>query len=141
MTVYGVQSITYNPPTTAGTTSTTSTDPAAQEMDFLKLLIAQISNQTPDSPMDPTAMITQYSQMQAALGLVKLNNASRIYQNSSLAAGLMQQPVKILRQVAGEEGAKIVEGTVTAVDFSTDIPRVKVNGEYYALTDVIHVGT
>jgi len=141
MTIYGVQSITYNPPTSAGTTSTTAADPAAQEMDFLKLLIAQISNQTPDSPMDPTAMITQYSQMQAALGLVKLNNASRMYQNSSLAAGLMQQPVKILRQVAGEEGSKIVEGTVTAVDFSTDIPRVKVNGEYYALTDVIHVGT
>lgn len=140
MTVYGVQSIVYNPPTTAGTTSTSNADPAAQEMDFLKLLIAQISNQTPDSPMDPTAMITQYSQMQAALGLVKLNNASRAYQNSAMAAGLMQQPVRIHRQVPGEEGSQLVEGTVTAVDFSTDVPRVKVNGEYYSLTDVIHVG-
>lgn len=141
MTVYGVQSITYNPPTAAGTTSTSDTDPAAQEMDFLKLLIAQISNQTPDSPMDPTAMITQYSQMQAALGLVKLNNSSRTFQNSALAAGLMNQPVTILRQVPGEEGSKIVSGTVTAVDFSTDIPRVKVNEEYYSLVDVLRVGT
>lgn len=141
MTVYGVQSITYNPPTAAGTTSTSNADPAAQEMDFLKLLIAQISNQTPDSPMDPTAMITQYSQMQAALGLVKLNNSSRAFQNSTLAAGLMDQPVKIQRQVWGEEGSQIITGTVTAVDFSTDIPRVKVNEEYYSLADVIHVGT
>lgn len=141
MTVYGVQSITYNPPTAAGATSTSNADPAAQEMDFLKLLIAQISNQTPDSPMDPTAMITQYSQMQAALGLVKLNNASRAYQNSALAAGLMDQHVAILRQVPGEEGSQIVSGTVTGVDFSTDIPRVRVNDEYYSLVDVLRVGT
>lgn len=141
MTVYGVQSITYNPPTAAGSTSTSNADPASQEMDFLKLLIAQISNQTPDSPMDPTAMITQYSQMQAAIGLVKLNNSSRAYQNSSLAAGLMDQQIKINRQVPGDEGSQIVSGTVTAVDFSTDVPRVKVNGEYYSLMDVIHVGS
>ncbi|HEY9854242.1 MAG TPA: flagellar hook capping FlgD N-terminal domain-containing protein [Stenomitos sp.] len=140
MTIYGVQSITYNPPTATGAPSATDADPAAQEMDFLKLLVAQITNQTPDSPMDPTAMITQYSQMQAAVGLVKLNNASRAYQNSSLAAGLMNQNVRIHNQAMGDEGSQIVEGTVTAVDFSTDIPRVQVNGQYYSLTDVIHVG-
>lgn len=137
--IYGVQSITYNPPTAAGTT-TTESDPAAQEMDFLKLLVAQISNQSPDDPMDPTAMITQYSQMQAAIGLVKLNNSTRIYQNSSMAAALMQQPVTLRNPSAAEGDPALVQGTVTAVDFSTDIPRVQVNGLYYPLTDVIHVG-
>jgi flagellar basal-body rod modification protein FlgD len=41
----------------APTSSTTSTDPLAQEQTFLKLLVAQVQNQ---DPMDPTADPTQY---------------------------------------------------------------------------------
>lgn len=136
MTVYGVQSLTYSPKVAPGTPPEQAQDPQSQEMDFLQLLVSEVSNQTPDSPMDPTAMITQYSQMQAAIGLTKLTDSSRTYQNSSLAANLLHQSVTI---ATGNASAPI-RGTVSAVDFSGNSPQVEINGTYYPISSVLHIG-
>ncbi|MBO9541981.1 hypothetical protein J7643_15445 [bacterium] len=138
MSVYGVQGITYTPPKSVGSTTTTPTDPEAQKMDFIQLLIAEITNQTPDSPMEPTAMITQYAQMESSIGLMKLNAASTVYQNSAIAAGLMNQQVTVKVGTGKDTGT--FSGQVTAVDFSGDSPMVKVGELYYPLSSVIHVG-
>jgi flagellar basal-body rod modification protein FlgD len=54
-----------------GTTNTTSTstqaatpavDPLASENTFLKLFVAQLKNQDPTSPADPTQFVTQLAQ-------------------------------------------------------------------------------
>lgn len=140
MTIYGVQSINYNPQTPAGTPPAQTEDPQKQEMDFLQLLVSQVTNQTPDTPMDPTAMITQYSQMQASIGLIKLNASTRAYQNSALAGSLLHQQVRIKVDDGSGAPNQFVEGKVTALDFSSDSPRVQVNGDYYPLANVSHVG-
>lgn len=141
MTGYGVQSITYNPPAAMGASSWQNVDPQAQEIDFLKLLITEVSNQTPDSPMDSTAMITQYSQMEASIGLMKLNASSRVYQNAAIASGLMNQMVQVSTPstVQGKAG-DVVSGKVEGVDFSGDMPTLKIDGRSYPLASVIHVG-
>lgn len=139
MTVYGIQSLTYDPPRAAGAPKTT--DPQQQEIDFLQLLIAQISNQTPDQPMDPTAMITQYSQMEASVALAKLGASSTIYQNSSLAATLLNQPVTVkVASTDGQSPDTFLKGKVDGVDFAGDSPQVKVDGTYYPLSTIVHVG-
>lgn len=141
MTVYGVQSITYDPQVSPGAVKTSS-NPDQQEMDFLQMLVAQISNQTPDTPMDPTAMITQYSQMEASVALSKLNTSTSTYQNSAIASGLLHQPVtvKVPAMNGDPAAATSTSGTVDGVDFSSDTPQIKVNGTYYPLADVLHVG-
>lgn len=138
MSVYGVQSITYTPPKSVGSTTTSTTDPEAQKMDFIQLLIAEITNQTPDSPMEPTAMITQYAQMESSIGLMKLNATSTVYQNTAIASGLMDQEVTVKIGTGDDTGT--LTGKVTAVDFSGDSPTVKVGEVYYPLSAVVHVG-
>ncbi|MEB3187336.1 MAG: flagellar hook capping FlgD N-terminal domain-containing protein [bacterium] len=141
MTIRQVQAITYAPPSSAGTVRRDE-DPAQQELNFLQMLIAQISNQTPDSTMDPTAIATQFSQMQAAIGLVKLNAANAVYQQTSVASALLDRPVRIQRPgVDIRDPEAIVEGSVSAVDFSGPSPLVKVGEAFYPLQSVVYVGS
>ena len=141
MTVRQVQAITYTPPRSSGAVAREE-DPAQQEMNFLQLLIAQIANQTPDNPMDSTAIATQFSQMQAAIGLVKLNASSSAYQQTSIANALMNRPVKIQDPAADPAlGPSLVEGEVTAIDFTGQQPMVKVGDRFHPLQSVIYVGS
>ena len=141
MTIRQVQGITYAPPSSAGTVRRDE-DPAQQELNFLQMLIAQISNQTPDSTMDPTAIATQFSQMQAAIGMVKLNAANAVYQQTAVANTLLDRSVRIQRpDLDVRDPSAIVEGTVTAVDFSGSSPLVKVGDQFYPLQSVVYVGS
>lgn len=108
-------------------------DPAEQ---FLKLLVAQITNQDPDHPMDSTDMITQFAQIQSALGLHNMTQASQTYQRVSTAASLMNQKVTLY----DKERKLEVQGKVEAVDFTGAMPLIKVEGQFYPLDAVKTVG-
>ena len=141
VTIRQVQAITYAPSSSSGAVKRDE-DPAQQELNFLQLLVAQISNQTPDSTLDPTAIATQFSQMQAAIGLVKLNAANSVYQQTSVANTILDRSVRIQRpgyNVSDPEST--VEGVVSAVDFSGQVPMVKVDGAFYPLQSVVYVGS
>jgi flagellar basal-body rod modification protein FlgD len=52
--------------------STSTTDPLTSEQTFLKILVAQIQNQDPTSPTDPTqfvSQLTQYSELEQLIGI------------------------------------------------------------------------
>jgi flagellar basal-body rod modification protein FlgD len=54
--------------------SSAATDPLASEQTFLKLLVAQIKNQDPTSPTDPTQFVgqlTQYSELEQLININK----------------------------------------------------------------------
>jgi flagellar basal-body rod modification protein FlgD len=64
------------PAATAGATSTTPpadpTDPLASESTFLTLLVSQLQNQDPTSPIDSTTFVSQltsYSQLEQLIGI------------------------------------------------------------------------
>lgn len=108
-------------------------DPAEQ---FLKLLVAQITNQDPDNPMDSTDMITQFAQIQSALGLHNMTQASQNYQRVATAGSLMNQKVTLF-----DKGSNaLVEGKVEAVDFTGAMPLIKVDGKFYPLDTVKTIG-
>src|ERR1700722_9981151 len=48
--------------TTSNSTSSASADPLASEDVFLQLFIAQLQNQDPTTPADPTQFVTQLAQ-------------------------------------------------------------------------------
>ncbi len=105
-----------------GTTSTTSSAAAAmkQELgmnkdDFLKLFIAQLQNQDPLSPQDPTEMLGQLAQMtqveQAYNTTTALNNLLTS-QNNNLAlssVGLIGKDIIALGNQLNFDGSNAVE--------------------------------
>ncbi|HEY9764976.1 MAG TPA: flagellar hook capping FlgD N-terminal domain-containing protein [Chroococcales cyanobacterium] len=108
---------------------------------FLQLLVAQISNQTPDSTLDATQMITQFAQMNAALGLQKLSSNVN-FQKLSTATTLLHQKVTVESTDPDTRQVSQISGEVTGVDY-TDLsgePRIIVNGSPYNLDTVRRVG-
>jgi len=86
------------------TAAKSSQDPIGSDIvkiteEFVKLLIAQVSNQDPDKPLDPTEMITQYSQMIATMGSIKLSNSVNHFEQVKLAEQLIGRTVTWLPQI------------------------------------------
>lgn len=92
---------------------------------FLKLLVAQLKNQTPDKPVDSTQMMQQeamFSQLSAIQKMSAQTQQLFISQQSSLATGMLGQKITAS---AANGGADIV-GLVTGVKLGTDGPVLKV---------------
>jgi flagellar basal-body rod modification protein FlgD len=58
---------------TNGTSTNATTDPAAMQDRFLKLLVAQLTNQDPMNPLDNAQMTSQMAQINTVTGLQNLN--------------------------------------------------------------------
>ena len=105
---------------------------ASQELgkdDFLKLLLTQLSNQDPTSPMENTEFIAQMAQFSS---LEQMTNMSTEFAklanmlNSNEAVSLLGKNVTI------STGDTSVNGVVEAVTRGED-PQVEVNGMLYSM--------
>ena len=108
---------------------------ASQELgkdDFLKLLITQLQNQDPTSPMENTEFIAQMAQFSS---LEQMTNMSTEFTklanmlNSGEAVSLLGKNVEI---AAGESS---ISGVVEAVTRGTN-PQVMVNGMAYSMDQI-----
>jgi flagellar basal-body rod modification protein FlgD len=81
--------VTANAPTT--TSSTSSTSAASQTQDFLTLLIAQIQNQDPTSPMDASTMTAQMSDLNMVQSMQSMNTSLTSLLSQMQAANFMTQ--------------------------------------------------
>ena len=111
---------------------------ASQELgkdDFLKLLLAQLSNQDPTSPMENTQFIAQMAQFSS---LEQMTNMSTEFTklanmlNSSEAVNVIGKTVDI--DVAGQLVSGVVDGATRGVN-----PQVVVNGMLYDMAQVQRV--
>jgi flagellar basal-body rod modification protein FlgD len=93
-----------NPINTVGTASTTASDQSASALsqsDFIELLVAQLSNQDPSEPMDPSQFMNQLAQFSMVSGVQELNDsfnslATRLAADQSIqAANLVGHDVLI----------------------------------------------
>lgn len=87
---------------------------------FLKLLVAQLKNQSPDNPTDPTSFMTEIAQLTAVQSQTSLNA-----EEQTVAADSM-----IGRSVTGTEAnGQQVNGTVTGVLLSASgAPQLQLSG-------------
>lgn len=108
---------------------------ASQELgkdDFLKLLLTQLSNQDPTSPMENTEFIAQMAQFSS---LEQMTNMSTEFAklanmlNSNEAVSLLGKNVTI------STGDTSVNGVVEAVARGED-PQVEVNGMLYSMDQI-----
>lgn len=100
--------------------------------DFLKILIAQLSNQDPTSPLENTEFIAQMAQFSS---LEQMTNMSQSFEklagmiNSSEAQSLLGKTVEL------ETGDTSVTGQVQAATRGEQ-PQIFVNGMYYSMDKV-----
>ena len=97
--------------------------------DFLKLLVAQMSQQDPMNPMKDSEFIAQMAQFSA------LEQAKTMQQDmSSLRASTLLGETVDVADEAEKSGFRT--GVVTAVKMEKGIPQLIVNGNKYLLSDV-----
>jgi flagellar basal-body rod modification protein FlgD len=87
---------------------------------FMKLLVEQLRNQSPDNASDPQAFMDQMTQFSI---LEQLQNQSAV-QSQQNAAGLLGHTVSYLDDHGTE-----VEGLVEAVDYGGGVPTLTVGGQ------------
>jgi flagellar hook assembly protein FlgD len=120
------------PTTTPSSTSDSSTlGPDA----FLQLLTAELQNQDPTQPQDPTQSVTQLAQMSALQYQQQLTNS---FQNFQSNFGVMQAASLIGKQAtvnvgassgtAASDGSSEVTGTIASVEVQNGQP-------FFTMTD------
>ncbi|TCL82890.1 flagellar basal-body rod modification protein FlgD [Curtobacterium sp. PhB142] len=115
-----------------------STAKQSQTMDsevFMKLLVTQLQNQDPSSPMDTNQMISQQTQlamMEQITNQTTTGNENFSLQMRIAAANLVGKQVSYTDAATGTA----VTGTASAVSYANSVPTVTVNGKEVAL-DVI----
>jgi flagellar basal-body rod modification protein FlgD len=98
---------------------------------FLKLLVTQLTNQDPSSPMDTNAMISQTTQLAMMEQLTTLSETG----TEAFALNMRQAATAIIgHEVSFEDvDGTIVTGVVSKVSFDGPIPQVTVGDKNVAL--------
>ena len=119
------------------TTPATTTAAPKQTLDsqaFLKLLVTQLTNQDPSSPMDTNQMMTQTTQLSSMEQLTAISATSResfALQMRSSAAALVGQKVSY----TNDKGVAVT-GIATSVSFAGSTPTVAVGTDVVPLDSV-----
>lgn len=100
--------------------------------DFLKLLITQLSNQDPTSPMEDTEFISQMAQFSSLEQMTNMSNAfSKMseFLNSQEAVSTIGKTVEL--NIGDSTTTGIVQGATRGEN-----PQVLVNGMYYDMDKI-----
>ena len=125
-----VDSISSTSYSSANTSSGTATTAADMQNQFLTLLVAQLQNQDPMSPMDNAQMTSQMAQISTVTGIEKLNDTVNNVTGQFSMMQMMQGTSMIGHTVLAEgKGlAAASENTYTAAfDLSGSAATVKVD--------------
>ncbi|MET0302809.1 MAG: flagellar hook capping FlgD N-terminal domain-containing protein [Microbacteriaceae bacterium] len=104
---------------------------------FLNLLVTQLRNQDPSSPMDTNEMLaqtTQLASMEQLTALAGLTEESFSLQMRGVAATLLGSEV----DYTGDDG-EVVTGVVTAVSYRDSVPTVTVGDTQIRLDGLLGV--
>lgn len=121
-------------------TTQSTTGPASQTMDanmFMKLLVTQLQNQDPSSPMDTNQMMTQTTQLASMEQLTSLNST----QTQDFALSMRTAAAAMIGQQISysDKDGNTITGKATSVSFSGATPTVTVGGVPVALDSVTGV--
>lgn len=100
--------------------------------DFLKLLITQLSNQDPTSPMEDTQFISQMAQFSS---LEQMTNMNESFSKMAAMINSSQATSTLGKTVEVDLGDTTSQGVVEATSFGAN-PQVMVNGMYYDLNKI-----
>jgi flagellar basal-body rod modification protein FlgD len=121
---------TYTPTTSATSASSMATTSAGESQDrFLKLLVAQMSNQDPMNPMDNAQMTSQIAQINTVTGIQALNDTMK-GMTSQMSAMQVLQAGNLVGHSVLAEGNKVAFSDATtgvgAVELAADASDVTI---------------
>ena len=111
-----------------------------QEMDsemFMSLLVAQLRNQDPSSPMDTNEMMAQQTQLAQ---MEKLTEMSNVAQEQFALTMRMAATDLVGREVSytNAEGV-VVTGAAEAASFANEVPSISVGGTDVQLDHILSI--
>ncbi len=135
-------STTASPTTSSSTSSTTTASTAAAASlnfnSFLQLMIAEMKNQDPTSPADPTTFMTQISQMSSVQQGILTNTKL----DSMLTQSSLTQAEGAIGKVATSADGTVT-GTVQAVKLGGDgsVTATLSTGQTLTLDNTVTIGS
>ena len=129
---------------TANTSSTSSTSPqdATGTDTFLKLLVAQLQNQDPTSPMDDQSFVTelaQFNTVEQMLGLKQAVTAQVNTQTTVEAVGMLGRTVTYASPGLGGGPVTTNQGVVTGVSLVQGQAQLQIGTQQVPLSEVTAV--
>ena len=115
-----------------------SVDGTLGKDDFLKLLVVQLENQDPTSPLDDKEFISQMAQFSSLEQMTQMNTtlSNLIINNKiNLSYSLLGKYVEVLDSSTGQ----VESGIVSEVSFGEGSPSISFNGLTYSVDDVTKV--
>ena len=123
---------------------------------FLTLMLQQLQNQDPTQPTDNTEWLAQLAQYSSLEQMAQMNNGlencmnylSAFYNDSAMNSEITQTLSLIGKEVTNkipkdsnnpESKEEIFTGTVSEASFEDGSGKVKINGEYYSIGNIISV--
>lgn len=128
---------------TSGSSSAASNNAMTGQM-FLQLLVKQLQEQDPSSPMDSNQMISQMSQLSSMEQLTTLNSSITSL-TTTMTASLSLQMRAAAAELVGKQIAYVTSdgaahtGVATAVSYADGTPTVTIGSDTVALTAVTGV--
>ena len=121
---------------------------------FLTLMLKQLENQDPTEPMDNTQWLSQLAQYSSLEQMTKMNSGlencakyiNAMYDDMTLNSEINQTLAMIGKnvtlQIPNESDPKhptTVTGDVTEASFEDGSGKIKVNGNYYSIENVVSI--
>ena len=103
---------------------------------FLQLLMAQLKNQDPTNPTDPSQMLNEESQLTQVQTMQNLNTSLTSSSQLQEASSLIGKTVS----VTDPNNAKnTISGTVSGATVNSGISEITMNGTSYALSSIVGI--
>lgn len=115
-----------------GAAAQSSSSNLVDTVDFLRILVVQLQNQDPLSPMDDTQFVTQLAQFSMLEGINALGTSYAQTKGLQLIG-------KQVVAVCGDSES-VISGTVTCVNLSGNKTLVGIGDQYVSLDDIVWVG-
>lgn len=131
-----------------------TTDSTNDSNMFLTLMLQQLQNQDPTQPTDNTEWLSQLAQYSSLEQMTQMNTGltncmnyiSALYQDMTTNSEITQTLSMIGKDVTisipdEKDSSKTTEitGTVTEANFKDGTGKVKVNGQYYSISNITSI--
>lgn len=121
-------------------TGTAPVTPPKQTLDsevFMKLLVAQLRNQDPSSPMDTNEMMAQQTQLASLEQLTGLSNTSSEQFALTMRMAAMNIVGKSVSYTAAD--GSVVSGSATGASFASSVPTITVGNSKVNLDSILSI--